>query len=1061
MMPTVITVSTANTTKNVTSSSTDIIVASSGDTVNINAGYSNDTIDASNATGNTTFSILGTAATANTHDYIFGSKYTNTVSIVGSYNSYLGTYGVVTISGARHYTIDNITVNGSYNNFTTYAAATYSVVGGGHNHFSIGMQRLTGATTINGQNSSGYDTIIGGNLSSTTIYEGGGHNSICLTLSGVGSNYISAGSGGYDTITASNFGHDTVIGSISGHDIINVSGNCNLVTTTASSEVINVNGGVTVNGSGTVIHGGTVPGCISDNITVNGINSNIYSSVSGHDTITSTGTNNKVYGDNEKIYVSGSVVANGNNDTIYDNSVAGKDTITANGNYSGYLIYGNTSTVAGSGADVINVTGSNSTVNGSGAGNDTITVIGTGNTVNGTHETINDTGSVSVYGNNDTINASTAGQDTITATGTGNNVYGHLHMDSISVTDNSTVHGSTGGQDTITAGNSCTLYTSSLNGDSITASGDHNTIYDSGAGQDTITVNGTSNIIHITNNYFATNIDTINVTGSLILTGFAVVHAFGTSDNVTRINTSGNSVYVTGNVAVTGNSVSIYGSDQGQDTITYNNNAYTYSYASNVIYGNTDITTGVGSDSITANANYVSIYGSAAGQDTIASYGLHNTISGSMVFGEGYDVFNINGSYTTVNGSLGGHDTISCLGSTLSQGNLFYGSTDMTAGSGADLIQVNRDAYSVIHGSAAGQDTINAGCNNYVVVLETIYGGTSTENGSGNDSITVNGYRTEVHGSVAGQDTITINGNNDVVYGSTNTEDGSGSDVITVNGVNGGNINPCGFSTVHGSAAGFDTITVSGNNDVVYGSTNNGSDLVSVTGNNAAVYGSVTGQDTITVNGNGNVINVSADVLGTDSVSGSVGTNSIKLTTEATYLTDDSFQSVTGIAKLFLSDFANQTVTIGDNAHNAGITSVDGSAVTSGTLTIDASAYTSSISLKGGMGANTLLGGSGNDCIVGGNSNTNLIDGGNGNDTLAGGQNAVNQFQFDAGYAGQTTITNFTLGKDTIIDHVSDPDALVISYTGGNAVVDFGSGNKVTLTGITSGLVVGTDILVS
>ena len=109
--------------------------------------------------------------------------------------------------------------------------------------------------------------------------------------------------------------------------------------------------------------------------------------------------------------------------------------------------------------------------------------------------------------------------------------------------------------------------------------------------------------------------------------------------------------------------------------------------------------------------------------------------------------------------------------------------------------------------------------------------------------------------------------------------------------------------------------------------------------------------------------------------------------------------------------------------------------------------------LTGDSGANMLYGGDGDD----------ILNGGVGNDVLFGG-NGADTFRFDLG-TGQDAVNDFALGTDKL-----DLSAFFADFTavqaatqdvGGNAVIDLGGGNTVTLTGVTSGQLQSGDVIVA
>jgi len=110
-----------------------------------------------------------------------------------------------------------------------------------------------------------------------------------------------------------------------------------------------------------------------------------------------------------------------------------------------------------------------------------------------------------------------------------------------------------------------------------------------------------------------------------------------------------------------------------------------------------------------------------------------------------------------------------------------------------------------------------------------------------------------------------------------------------------------------------------------------------------------------------------------------------------------------------------------------------------------------------GNGLDTVLGGDGDDLIFGGAGNDRL-DGGAGNDTVWGGPGA-DVFEFDAG-GGADVFEFFSVGAgdrieidSALLGGEADGAAVVAAFgsiVAGNAVLDFGGGTSITLTGVTT-----------
>jgi Ca2+-binding RTX toxin-like protein len=136
---------------------------------------------------------------------------------------------------------------------------------------------------------------------------------------------------------------------------------------------------------------------------------------------------------------------------------------------------------------------------------------------------------------------------------------------------------------------------------------------------------------------------------------------------------------------------------------------------------------------------------------------------------------------------------------------------------------------------------------------------------------------------------------------------------------------------------------------------------------------------------------------------------------------------------------ASVSYTLGANAQVERLAASDANATTAINLTGNAWSHL----LQGNNGANILTGGSGADTLMGYG----------GNDTLFGGGGA-DKFVFAHG-TGQDSIGDFVAGTDkidlTAIGFASYQDVINATHdVGGNAVIDLGNGDQLTLTGVTT-----------
>ena len=142
----------------------------------------------------------------------------------------------------------------------------------------------------------------------------------------------------------------------------------------------------------------------------------------------------------------------------------------------------------------------------------------------------------------------------------------------------------------------------------------------------------------------------------------------------------------------------------------------------------------------------------------------------------------------------------------------------------------------------------------------------------------------------------------------------------------------------------------------------------------------------------------------------------------------------------------------GDELHGG-----DGEDVVYGNLEDDQlSGDAAADTLFGGQGSDLVDGGSGNDVLFG-NRGTDTLSGGSGNDVLAGGAGA-DLFVFDSG-SGADTIADWEAGDmiqltsglngSGITDFATLSQALSDSASG-DAVIDLGDGNSISLIGVSS-----------
>ncbi|MFC2968175.1 calcium-binding protein [Acidimangrovimonas pyrenivorans] len=324
------------------------------------------------------------------------------------------------------------------------------------------------------------------------------------------------------------------------------------------------------------------------------------------------------------------------------------------------------------------------------------------------------------------------------------------------------------------------------------------------------------------------------------------------------------------------------------------------------------------------------------------------------------------------------------------------GNDTLIGGNGTDEARYDLDARyggtaGVTVNLAQGTATDGFGDSDQLTAIEDVRGSDA------NDNLIGNGVANTLQGEL-GNDTL--NGLN----GADTLDGGAGHDKLLGGGGADSLIGGAGYDTLFGHKgtdmlignAGNDSLDGGSHNDTLFGGTGNdkllggdGADLLNGGGGQDSLYG-----------GNGN--DKMLGLAGNDVLVGQVGA--------------DKLDGGAGNDQLF-----------GNNGFDT---------------------------LQGGAGADKLNGGAGNDKLFGGNGVDQLI-GGTGNDLLTGGDKA-DKFIF-AGAFGEDTITDFqTAGTDEKINlagvaeitSFQDLTAHHLTEVAGNAVIDDGLGNTITLDGV-------------
>jgi len=333
-----------------------------------------------------------------------------------------------------------------------------------------------------------------------------------------------------------------------------------------------------------------------------------------------------------------------------------------------------------------------------------------------------------------------------------------------------------------------------------------------------------------------------------------------------------------------------------------------------------------------------------------------------------------------------------------------------------------------------GNDTLNG-----LDGEDRLYGGRGNDTiigGGGADDITGDEGNDMIYGGW-GYDFITAGSGNDTVWG------GDGADEVYLN--QGDDIF---YDNGQGGVNGADTVFGGFGNDTIFGG--GGDDEFRGEWGNDTIYGG-TGNDQIH-GGEGNDTIYAG--IGNDQVWGGNGIDIVRLGEGDDVFFDNGQTGADANDQIFAGG-GNDTVWGGGGEElirgGAGNDTLYGG-LGNDTMYGDNGDDT----MRGGQDDDMMFGGSGNDEIYG-NQGVDRIFGGTGNDTIHGGLGddvmtggpGDDVFVFNAGN-GDDRITDFTSGEDIIrFANIAGLDyaGLSISYNGGDAVIDYGTGS-ITLNGI-------------
>ncbi len=578
-----------------------------------------------------------------------------------------------------------------------------------------------------------------------------------------------------------------------------------------------------------------------------------------------------------------------------------------------------------------------------------------------------------------------------------------------------------GGNDTIIAGDVVgSKYTiSSGNGDDLIQFTDSAVItlandkIDGELGNDTLEFTSTLVASVIVNDTFGTHIKSIetikfgDVTGNSITSGQKILDSGVRIIDSTNVST-GSTTTIT--LTSANQNMTVNGGD-GIDLVTAGDR-------------NDTINLGAGDDKVTF---------------TSGNLNLSDTVNG----GDGTDIVSVLSSGTInddVFTNFSNIETLELLGTT-SDKNITLGTKALNSGLNtidADAIGTRR---AVINGKDfSGNIAITTATGNDEITIGS--GDVTIDSGLGNDLIKVEGRTFDISDSIDGGDAT----DKDIVQFTdavtlTNAMLGRISDVETIKFSDGSNQSvEIGDNAVTKIIKIFDASSISTGNKIAMDLSSMTSDLdMTLTGGN--------GDDSFTFKEN--------YFTATDTIIGGSGTDKIIFSdvVDSGAGFDALFDKKSQVETIVLNDVGDHVFTIGTKARDAGIKTIDAQAMSdSYSITVDASAFTSNLSIISNAGDDVIIAGSGNDSYILGNgddkitfksgnlSNSDIVQGGVGSDTMY--------------------ISNLANINDNSMQYVTGFEKMVLSNTAGNTTITLSTnGEKSGLVELDGSAMVGTSTI--
>ena len=896
---------------------------------------------------------------------------------------------------------------------------------------------VTGSTGRNDVTTGSGDDIIDGNGGADNIIAGAGNDTVTYRGS---ESTVDGGAGTNTLVMQAAAAVNLVNADQTTGDLVTVT-NFQNVNASALSTAISITGSAGAN----IITGGSGADTIDGNGGADSLSGGI-----GDDSIAyygaetavdgGTGTNTLVLHSATTVNLGGADQTTGDSVNVINFLNADASLVSATVSMTGTAA-ANTLT-GGSGNDTIDGAGGADVIN-AGGGNDTVTYRATETSIDGGAGT--DMLVLAATGGVTAINlAVAAGADQTTGDSAGianfESVNAGIFTTALTVTASSVANTITtgSGNDIIDGGGGADVISAGIGNDTVSYYGAETTV-DGGAGTNTLILN-TSAVLNLANaNQLSfgagtianfQNVDASAVSAAVSIAGSAGANVItGGSGNDTIDGAGGVDVLATG----AGNdTVSYYGTETSIDGGS-GTNTLILRAATTVNLGNADQTTGDTPNvsnfqnlDASAVSSALTITGSSAA-NTMTGGSSDDTIDGAggadvINAGAGNDTVTVRGSETSIDGGTSTDTLILTAGSSVTAVNFAVSSgLDQTTGDSTAVANFESlDASAVTTAiSVAGlslANTIRTGSGN-----DTIDGGGGADivtAGAGNDSVSYYGSETSIDG---GADTNTLVLRAAGVINLGNADQSSGDSTMVTNFQNVDASALSSAASITGSS-GANTITGGTGADTIDGA--GGADIIAAGG----------GNDTVTYRGT------------ETSIDGGTGTDMLVLAVTG------------GTTAVNFAVAAGSDQTIGDSV---GITNFEN---------VDASVFSSALTVTGASSANTITTGSGNDTIDGGGG-TDVIAAGAGNDgvTYRG-----SEISIDGGTGTNTLVMNAaaivnlgnadqTTGNSTNVGNFQNVDASALSaavsvtgtaaantITGGSGsdTIDGGGGTDVISAGV-------------